>query len=218
MSISTLNAYIRIILSQVNWRHLVIIWVLALGITLLFRKKYSKYGTTVIGITIFIGLFLLDIAVVNRYFGVFPHVNGCRLNLHRLIHNDEQGRIELFANLAVFIPFGFFLCEFFASTKRFGAWRRIGLSSLTAFGLSLCIELLQLFLKVGVFEVTDLVLNTMGGVIGALLSVGRRCIDSILSYDRETHVLQTLHDLDHRRLGHRRLGSLLRKGCRSHCD
>ena len=43
--------------------------------------------------------------------------------------------------------------------------------ALAAFGLSLCIECLQLVLHVGVFEVTDLVLNMVGGGVGTLISV-----------------------------------------------
>ena len=66
--------------------------------------------------------------------------------------------------------------NFFMSVGRFGASsafsarRQIGLVALAAFGLSLCIESLQLILRLGVFEITDLVLNTVGGVIGAWVS------------------------------------------------
>ena len=167
MSLSALQTYVRLILSHLSLWHLVVIGILSFGIAFLLCKKCSRYGAVVLGITVFIGLFLLDAAVVNRYFSDLPHVSCCRLNLHRLIHRDEQGRIELFSNLAAFIPSGFFLSEFLASTKRLGAWRRIFVATLAALGLSLCIESLQLVLKVGFFEVTDLVLNTVGGFLGA---------------------------------------------------
>ena len=54
--------------------------------------------------------------------------------------------------------------------------RLTGRVALAANGLSLCIESLQLILRLGVFEVTDLVLNTLGGFVGALISVGLRRI------------------------------------------
>ena len=38
-----------------------------------------------------------------------------------------------------------------------------------SFGSSLTIEMLQLFLKVGAFQISDLVFNTLGGVLGAWL-------------------------------------------------
>ena len=97
-----------------------------------------------------------------------------------LIHGGENRRVEMLANVAVFVPFGFFLAEFLASTKRFSAWRRIGLATLAGFGLSLCIECLQLVLRVGWFEVTDLVMNTVGaGVGGSLEVVGEEGVGQI---------------------------------------
>ena len=69
------------------------------------------------------------------------------------------------------MPFGFFLGEWLASLNRVGAWHRVVLVTFAAFGLSLCIECLQLVLHVGFFEVTDLVMNSVGGGVGAGLSV-----------------------------------------------
>ena len=82
--------------------------------------------------------------------------------------------MEMLANFAAFIPFGFFLSEFLASAKRFSAGRRLRLATLAGFGLSLCIECLQLLLRVGFFELTDLVMNTLGAFVGALISAGLR--------------------------------------------
>ena len=81
---------------------------------------------------------------------------------------------EMLANVAVFVPFGFFLSEFLSTTRRYSAWCQIGPVALAAFVLSLCIESLQLIFRLGVFEITDLLLNTLGGVVGALMSAGVR--------------------------------------------
>ena len=149
---------------------------LALTVILLIRKKCSVYGAIALGLTVFMGLFLLDTAVLIRYLGLLRHGVGRNLGfaLARLLHGSEGARSEVISNLIVFIPFGFFLAEFLASLKRFSIGRRLGVAALNAFGLSLCIELLQLILKVGYFEVMDLVLNTLGGFVGALISVGVR--------------------------------------------
>ena len=69
------------------------------------------------------------------------------------------------------IPFGLFLSEFLASAKRFSVGRRLGLATLAGFGLSLCIECLQLLLRVGFFELTDLVMNTLGAFAGAGVAI-----------------------------------------------
>jgi hypothetical protein len=153
-------------------------------VILLIRKKCSVYGAVALGLTVFMGLFLLDTAVGIRYLGIMKHAAGHDLTLDfsRMFRKSGQGPVETLSNIAVFVPFGFFLGEWLASSNRtFGAflggsggflnrtgsWRRVGLVTLAAFGLSLCIECLQLVLHVGFFEVTDLVMNTVGGVLGA---------------------------------------------------
>lgn len=172
---STLQSYISDILSHIPWSHWVVMGVLALALTgiLLLWKKSSTYGAIMLGLTVFVGLFLLDAAVVVRYLGVVPHGSGIdlKVDLDRLFHPVGQRQAELISNLAVFIPFGFFLSEFLASAKRFSAWRRIGMATLCGFGLFLCIECLQLLLRVGFFELTDLVMNTAGAFIGAGLAL-----------------------------------------------
>ena len=40
-----------------------------------------------------------------------------------------------------------------------------------SFGLSLCVEVVQLFTRVGSFDVDDILLNTIGGVLGYILFV-----------------------------------------------
>lgn len=149
--------------------------VLALIAVLLLRKKYSVYGCIVLGLTVFTVLLLLDLAVLTRFGSkrLLYHdidFSGEIQRLVQLFHGNERLRILLFFNLAVFVPFGFFLSEFLSSTNRFSAWRRLGFATLAAFGLSLCLECLQLIFRVGYFELTDLVLNTLGGFIGAMLS------------------------------------------------
>ena len=46
--------------------------------------------------------------------------------------------------------------------------------TLAGFGPSLTIESLQLLLHVGFFELTDLVMNTVGAFVGALVLAGVR--------------------------------------------
>lgn len=145
---------------------------------LLIRKKCSAYGAIALGLTVFTGLVLVDTAVLIRHLGLLQHSTGHNLGfeLDRLLHGSKDARSEVIFNLIVFVPFGFFLTEYLASTKRFTIGRRLGFATLAAFGLSLCIEILQLVLKVGFFEVVDLVLNTFGGVIGAVMAIAGRAL------------------------------------------
>ena len=178
MTGSALHAYAHGILTHVPWEHWVVMGVVSLALTviLLTRKKCSVYGAIALGLTVFTSLLLLDTAVLIRYLGLLRNGTGYNLGfgLERLLHGSKDARSEVISNLIVFVPFGFFLAEYLASTKRFTIGRRLGFVTLAAFGLSLCIECLQLILKVGFFEVMDLLLNTAGGGVGALISVGVR--------------------------------------------
>lgn len=69
--------------------------------------------------------------------------------------------INLFGNIAIFIPLGFF--EAMASVKKSFLWITID-----GFMLSLLVEVFQLISKVGRFDVDDLILNTCGVIIGYL--------------------------------------------------
>ena len=166
-----LHRLIREVFAHAAWEHWVVIGILALALTgfLLIRKKCSAYGAICLGLTVFAGVFLLDTAVVIRIGDGVVHKTGFdpAYELHYFLYGGMVRWTEMFANVAVFVPFGLFLAGFLAARGRLVSWRRIGFVALCAFGLSLCIEGLQLALKVGVFEVTDLVLNTVGGGVGA---------------------------------------------------
>ena len=178
MPLGALQEFARGILTHVPWTHWAVMGAVSLALTviLLIRKKCSVYGAIALGLTVFMGLFLLDTAVGIRYFGIMKHTFGHNLTLDfsHLFRKSGQRHTESIANIAVFVPLGFFLAEYLASTKRLGAWLRIGIVAFATFGISLCIECLQLVLQVGFFELTDLVLNTVGGVVGAMISLGLR--------------------------------------------
>lgn len=66
---------------------------------------------------------------------------------------------NLLGNVLIFLPFGFFMPM--ASKHR----SFLG-TSFYSLALSLIVEISQLFLKVGCFDVDDLLLNTIGGMLG----------------------------------------------------
>lgn len=172
--VSMLQSYIQGILSHISGTHWIVIVLLSLALTMfmLMRKKCSVYGAIALGISAFVGLFLLDTAVAIRYSGAMKHMSGYDLgfDFSRLFCKSGLGPAEMISNIAAFIPFGLFLSEFLASAKRFSGGRRLGLATLAGFVLSLCIECLQLLLRVGFFELTDLVMNTLGAFVGASMA------------------------------------------------
>lgn len=68
--------------------------------------------------------------------------------------------LNIFGNVAAFIPCGFFLPIISRRSRR---WYN---TVLISFLFSLTVELIQLVSKVGIFDVDDLLLNTLGGVFG----------------------------------------------------
>ena len=177
----TFQTYISGILARVpSWHWVVIVFIsLILTVFLMIRKKLSVYGSVVLGITVFVGLLLLDTALLIRFFYVHPHATGTvfKLDPGHLFHGTYRRQVERLSNLAVFVPFGFFLSEFLSSSRNLGSWHQIGRVTIVAFGLSLSIECLQLILGVGFFEVADLLLNTIGGFVGAGMALmGRKVV------------------------------------------
>lgn len=183
MFCSILQPYILTTISEVSWWHVVIFGLLslALSVFLLNQGKHSMYGIIVLGITVYFSLILLDLTVLNRLGSSAYLETGFSLSAEyqRLLQGGTARWIEMVANVIAFVPFGFFLSEFLATTNRFGSRHRVGRVALCAFGLSMCIESLQLILYVGVCEVTDLVMNTVGGVVGASLALLVRSMISL---------------------------------------
>lgn len=70
---------------------------------------------------------------------------------------------NVIGNICVFIPFGMFLPKLFVKCKN------VLLTMLFSFELSFCVEIIQLVTRVGSFDVDDLLLNTIGGLVGFLL-------------------------------------------------
>ena len=81
-------------------------------------------------------------------------------------YRDQLGTYAVFSNLFVnvliFMPFGFFL-------PMASRHRSFASAVLYSFSLSLGVEAFQLLTKVGSFDVDDLLLNTIGGAAGYII-------------------------------------------------
>ena len=83
-----------------------------------------------------------------------------------LVYREHLGMramfLNVFGNMLAFMPFGFFLPVVWRRTDR---WYTVTVMSLA---MSLCVETVQLVSRVGSFDVDDLLLNTVGGLLGYL--------------------------------------------------
>ncbi len=137
------------------------------------ERKNQKSG-------LFRGLLFLSYLVLLCYIMFFAEMLGRtdaeRQYSYNLVLFREIGRFlryrdvlgtqavfwNLGGNVLCFMPFGFFTPWMWKQADR---WY---LSVLLSLYLSLLIELTQLFLRVGSFDVDDLLLNTVGGLLGFL--------------------------------------------------
>ncbi len=85
-----------------------------------------------------------------------------RFIYYREILGYESFIVNIFGNVLAFAPFGFGLPIISAGNRKL---LNIVLLSLE---FSLTIELIQLIFKVGIFDVDDIFLNTIGGILGGI--------------------------------------------------
>ena len=76
--------------------------------------------------------------------------------------------INLEGNVLAFLPFGFFLPIVFTRC------RRLWIVVLITACFSVCVELIQLVTMVGSCDIDDVLLNTLGGLLGYLCFLGWR--------------------------------------------
>ena len=133
-------------------------------------KKIRTLGKVLFVLYIF---FLLYFLIFSDWYGRTGVSREYQYNLvllkeiKRFIeYREELGAFavftNLFGNILIFMPFGFFISM--ASRAR-----GFFMTLFYRFGLSLCVEVFQLLTKVGSFDVDDLLLNTIGGVLGYIL-------------------------------------------------
>jgi len=97
-----------------------------------------------------------------------------RFILYRKELGLESFIVNIFGNVLAFVPFGFVLPIISISNRK--------LLNITLLSLefSLTIELIQLIFKVGIFDVDDILMNTMGGILGGIcFIICRKLVKSI---------------------------------------
>lgn len=84
-----------------------------------------------------------------------------------IVYYHQLGAFSVFVNLCgnvlAFVPFGIFLPILTNNKLKFFS------VTVFTFNLTLIVELTQLISKVGSFDIDDIILNTLGGIIGYLM-------------------------------------------------
>lgn len=132
------------------------------------KNKVKKFSQIIVFIYYVILLFNMVI------FARFGSATGYNLipfkTLVDLINNGNIYSIviNIFGNLLVFMPLEYFIIDLFKINK-------IYLNLILSFGIILLIEVFQLIFKVGVFDIDDIILCTLGMIIFYIVYNKFRC-------------------------------------------
>lgn len=128
---------------KIKWtgRFLFFLYIVLLIYLLFFSERYGRSGTQEYRYNVVL------FSEIKRFFK------------YRHLMSLESFVLNMFGNVVGFMPFGFFIPMLI---KKHSFWRIFCLS----FELTLAVEVTQLALKVGIFDVDDLFLNTIGGILG----------------------------------------------------
>jgi glycopeptide antibiotics resistance protein len=82
-----------------------------------------------------------------------------------LLYNSRIDYNEIFLNILIFVPLGLYVGILF---KKLSIAQKV----LSFFMVSFTFEILQFILRIGAFDITDIINNTFGGIVGLLLYKG----------------------------------------------
>ncbi|MGV3024555.1 VanZ family protein [Clostridium thermobutyricum] len=123
-------------------------------INALFKISFTFYSLFLMGSILFkyvspIGLFSDD-----RYFA-----RSINLIPFNDVINGSYNSLDIWGNVILFIPLGIYISIFFKKSKVYKNIIKIA-------GISLIFELFQYILAIGASDISDIITNTFGGIIG----------------------------------------------------
>lgn len=146
-----------------GWKAAIFFWITAFKTSPFFRKLFllSFVTTTILFRTLLNrNLWMNPLSDMMGGWWIWDTVNG-----------EQQLTTECIENLLMMVPFTWILM-WRIGEKIFGESRKLKRvtwkSTEIAFCFSLCIEFLQLFLRLGTFQLSDIFYNTLGGMIGGV--------------------------------------------------
>lgn len=103
-----------------------------------------------------------------------------------LLYNGRIDYNEIFLNILIFVPLGLYVGILF---KKLSAIQKI----FSFFMVSFTCEILQFTLKIGAFDITDIINNTFGGIIGLVLLKGlEKAFNSPVKAQRFINIIATI--------------------------
>lgn len=120
--------------------------------------------------------FILDKSLLSRSKGMKNSFEFAFKRDWLFLVKDTWSRVQAVSNILFFIPFSCFFTLAFINRENINLKSFKKIIKLS-FLLSLFIELTQLLLTIGTFQLSDIVYNTLGGMIGYILAILVNCIN-----------------------------------------
>ncbi len=147
-----------------GWKNAIVTWYQKFKESVFFRKLFLlAFVTSMILFRTLLNrnLWMNPLSDVIGGWGIWETVNG-----------ERQLTTECIENVIMMVPFSAVVMWTFEEKIGKG-WKKIlWYSGKIAFGFSLTIEMLQLLLRLGTFQLSDIFYNTVGGMIGGLMYYG----------------------------------------------
>ena len=147
-----------------GWKNAIVTWYQKFRESVFFRKLFLlAFVTSMILFRTLLNrnLWMNPLSDVMGGWGIWETVNG-----------ERQLTTECIENVIMMVPFSAVVMWTFEE-KIGKVWKKIlWYSGKITFGFSLTIEMLQLLLRLGTFQLSDIFYNTVGGMIGGLMYYG----------------------------------------------
>ena len=121
--------------------------------------------------------FILKKSLLNRSKGMKNSLEFAFKRDWLFLVKDTWSRVQAVENILFFIPISFFFSLAFFNKKKYELQLLKKILKFS-FLLSLFIELTQLILTIGTFQLSDIVYNVLGGIIGYILAILVNCINN----------------------------------------
>lgn len=147
-----------------GWKNAIVTWYQKFKESVFFRRLFFlAFVTSLILFRTLLNrqLWMNPLSDVMGGWGIWETVNG-----------EQKLTTECIENVIMMVPFTSMVIWTFQE-KVGSSWKKIlWYSGKVAFIFSISIEMLQLFLRLGTFQLSDLFYNTVGGMIGGLMYYG----------------------------------------------
>ena len=147
-----------------GWKSAIVTWYQKFKESVFFRKLF---------LLVFVTSMILFRTLLNRNLWMNPlsDVMG-GWGIWETANGEQKLTTECIENVIMMVPFSSVVLWTFGEKIGNGWKEMLWYSGKMAFGFSLMIEMLQLLLRLGTFQLSDIFYNTVGGVLGGVCYCG----------------------------------------------